>query len=175
MRIRLSDTNEQQVICTVHNSAFDEEERNSIVELTMNFLSKPSDYFTLSFVAEEKGVVVGHTIFSEIRFSEHDTKAFILAPLAVLPSNQNMGVGKSLVKHGLNYLASQGTELIFVYGDPAYYSQFGFHTEQSGLFVPPYKLQYPYGWQYLQVNNSSLPTAPIPLSCAPPLRKPELW
>ena len=175
MKIRLSDTNEQQVICTVHHSAFGEEERNSIVELTMNFLSQPSDYFTLSFVAEEKGSVVGHTIFSEIRFKEHDKKAFILAPLAVLSSNQNMGVGKSLVKHGLNYLASRGTELIFVYGDLAYYSQFGFHTEQSGLFVPPYKLQYPHGWQYLQFNNSSLPTAPIHLSCAPPLRKPELW
>jgi putative acetyltransferase len=129
----------------------------------------------MSFVAEEKGLVVGHTIFSEIKFSEHNMKAFILAPLAVLPSNQKMGVGKSLVKHGLNYLASQGTELIFVYGDPAYYSKFGFQAEQSGLFVPPYKLQYPHGWQYLQLNNSSLPTAPIHLSCAPPLRKPELW
>ena len=175
MKIRLSDTNDQQVICAVHHSAFDEEERDSIVELAMNFLSQPSDYFILSFVAEEKGFVVGHTIFSEIKFSEHNMKAFILAPLAVLPSNQNMGVGKSLVKHGLNYLASQGTELIFVYGDPAYYSRFGFRTEQSDLFVPPYKLQYPHGWQYLQFNNSSLPTAPIHLSCAPPLRKPELW
>ena len=175
MKIRLSDTNDQQVICTVHNSAFGEEERNSIVELAMNFLSQPSDYFTLSFVAEEKGLVVGHTIFSEIKFSEHNMKAFILAPLAVLPSNQKMGVGKSLVKHGLNYLASQGTELIFVYGDPAYYSKFGFQAEQSGLFVPPYKLQYPHGWQYLQFNNSSLPIDPIHLSCAPPLMKPELW
>jgi putative acetyltransferase len=175
MKIRLSDTNDQQVICAVHHSAFDEEERDSIVELAMNFLSQPSDYFTLSFVAEEKGLAVGHTIFSEINFSEHNMKAFILAPLAVLPSNQKMGVGKSLVKHGLNYLASQGTELIFVYGDPAYYSKFGFQAEQSGLFVPPYKLQYPHGWQYLQLNNSSLPTAPIHLSCAPPLRKPELW
>jgi len=141
----------------------------------MNLLSQPSDYFTLSFIAEEEGVVVGHTIFSEIKFKEHDMKAFILSPLAVLPSNQNMNVGKSLVKHGLNYLASQGTELIFVYGDPAYYSKFGFQTEQSGLFIPPYKLQYPHGWQYLQVNNSSLPIDPIHLSCAPPLLKPKLW
>ena len=66
MKIRLSNTNDHQVICTVHHSAFGEEERNSIVELTMNFLSQPSDYFTLSFVAEEKGGVVGHTICSEI-------------------------------------------------------------------------------------------------------------
>jgi putative acetyltransferase len=175
MKIRLSDANDQQAICTVHNSAFDEKERNSIVELTMNFITKPSYYFTLSFVAEVKGVVVGHIIFSEIKFPEHNTKAFILAPLAVLPSNQNMGVGRSLVKHGLNYLASEGAELIFVYGDPAYYSIFGFQAGQSGLFVPPYKLQYPHGWQYLQLNNSSLPTAPIHLSCASPLRKPELW
>ena len=102
MKIRLSDTNDQQVICAVHHSAFDEEERDSIVELAMNLLSQPSDYFTLSFVAEEKGLVVGHTIFSEIKFSEHNMKAFILAPLAVLPSNPKMGVGKSLVKYGLN-------------------------------------------------------------------------
>ena len=76
MKIRLSDTNDQQAICTVHHSAFGEEERNSIVELAMNFLSQPSDYFTLSFVADEKGIVVGHIIFSEIKFKEQYTKAF---------------------------------------------------------------------------------------------------
>jgi len=175
MKIRLSDTNDQQAICVVHHFAFGEEERDSIVELTKSFLLQHSDYSTLSFVAEEKGVAVGHGIFSEIKIKEQNTKAFILAPLAVIPSSQNTGVGKNLVRHGLDYLASQGAELVFVYGDPAYYAKLGFHTERSGLFVPPYKLQYPHGWQYLQLNNSSLPITPVHLTCAPPLRKPELW
>ncbi|MDJ0707275.1 MAG: N-acetyltransferase [Leptolyngbyaceae cyanobacterium MO_188.B28] len=175
MHIRLSNTNDLEAICAIHHSAFGEEERESIVELVINFLSQPSDYDTLSFVAEEDGIVIGHTIFSEIKFIEHNTKAFILAPLAVLPSHQNRGIGTSLVKHGLNYLSSQGTEFVFVYGDPKYYSRFGFHTENSKNFVPPYTLQYLHGWQYLQFNKSSFPATPIHLSCAPPLRKPELW
>jgi putative acetyltransferase len=175
MNIRLSDAHDHESICRVHHSAFSEDERDSVVELARAFLSEPSDYSVFSFVAEEDGVVVGHVLFSETRFTEHGAKASILAPLAVLPASQKKGVGKSLVKHGLAYLASQGAEVVLVYGDPAYYSRFGFLTEQSDLFVPPYGLEYPHGWQYLQLNSASLPAAPVHLSCAPPLRKPELW
>ena len=175
MKIRPSEQNDLQDICSIHNAAFGEEEKDSIVELTTNFLSHPSDYSVFSFVSEVKGIVVGHVIFSEIKFDQFKAKAFILAPLAVLPSHQQQNIGSSLVKHGLNYLSSQGTELIFVYGDPAYYAKFGFHRANSELFLPPYPLQYPHGWQYLTFNDSSLPTEPIHLSCAPPLQKPELW
>ncbi|MCG8342837.1 MAG: N-acetyltransferase, partial [Chlorobiales bacterium] len=48
------------------------------------------------------------------------------APMAVLPSYQNQGIGSLLVQHGLQHLQQLGSPFVIVLGHPEYYPRFGF-------------------------------------------------
>ena len=54
-----------------------------------------------------------------------------LAPLSVLPSHQNKGIGSKLVKYGNYQVKKMGFTQIFVLGDPKYYSRFGFEKARK--------------------------------------------
>ena len=48
----------------------------------------------LSLVAEEKGKIVGHILFSKIKIrGEKDHETLVLAPMTVLPKFQKQGIG----------------------------------------------------------------------------------
>ena len=50
----------------------------------------------------------------------------MLSPLAVSPEWQKQGVGSGLVRLGLEILAERGVPVVFLEGDPGYYSRLGF-------------------------------------------------
>ncbi|NRA39230.1 MAG: N-acetyltransferase [Planctomycetes bacterium] len=175
MTIQLSTVSDLPSICSIHRSAFGEEEQESIVQLVTEFLTEESAYDVLSFLYTEDGIVSAHVIFSHIKCAEHFERAYILAPLAVLQSCQKKGIAAEIVRHGLAHLESIGAELVCVYGSPQYYSRFGFQQEGAELSVPPYALRFPQGWQCLTLNGATLPSAAVNFTCAPPLAKPELW
>lgn len=50
----------------------------------------------------------------------------MLSPLAVAPELHKRGIGSALVRHGLETLAERGVPLVFLEGDPSYYSRLGF-------------------------------------------------
>ena len=82
----------------------------------------------LSLVAEAHGVVVGHVFFSPITV-ESDRPAppvAQLSPVAVLPEYQHQGVGTRLIRAGLSRCGAMGWSAVFLVGNPAYYSRFGF-------------------------------------------------
>lgn len=98
----------------------------------------------ISLVAIESGQVVGHIFFSPVSIESQDTGplAMGLAPMAVLPENQNRGVGSLLVREGMKECERIGCDLIVVVGHPEYYPRFGFvPANQKGLSceypVPP--------------------------------------
>jgi putative acetyltransferase len=62
-----------------------------------------------------------------------------------------------------------------VLGDPAHYGRFGFKEEIEHSFVPPYTLQYPFGWTGMMLNETSIPEQPIQFECVSALSKPDLW
>ena len=53
-------------------------------------------------------------------------KALGLAPVAVIPAWQRQGIGKALVREGIERCRSIGGSVIAVLSDPGYYTQFGF-------------------------------------------------
>ncbi len=79
-----------------------------------------------SLVAEEEGRILGHVMFSRVTIGETAMPALSLAPLAVLPAFQRLGIGSALVSAGLQQLRLGGQARVVVLGDPAYYPRFGF-------------------------------------------------
>ncbi|MGW0708241.1 GNAT family N-acetyltransferase [Streptomyces sp. NPDC002643] len=82
----------------------------------------------LSLVAEHDGHVVGHVMFTRglLDAPRRLVEVHVLSPLAVLPQLHKRGIGAALVRHGLGVLAERAVPLVFLEGDPGYYSRFGF-------------------------------------------------
>jgi putative acetyltransferase len=87
---------------------------------------RPAD--GLSLVAEHDGQVVGHVMFTRslLDAPRQLVEVQVLSPLAVLPGHQKRGIGAALVRRGLEVLAERAVPLVFLEGDPGYYSRFGF-------------------------------------------------
>jgi putative acetyltransferase len=83
----------------------------------------------ISLVAEARGMIVGHILFSPVTIEppRSNWNALGLAPVAVSTRWQRQGIGKELVKTGIARCRSLGTDLVFVLGHPQYYPKFGFH------------------------------------------------
>jgi putative acetyltransferase len=98
----------------------------------------------LSLVAERHGGVVGHVAFSRIVIEREGPTgcAVSLAPVAVLPQYQRGGIGSALIERGAVLLAERGESLIFVLGDPGYYSRFGFSVAEAAPFASDYSGPY---------------------------------
>jgi putative acetyltransferase len=82
----------------------------------------------LSLVAEHAGQIAGHIMFTRslLDAPRRLVDVQVLSPLAVLPGHQRRGIGSSLVRRGLEILAERAVPLVFLEGDPGYYSRFGF-------------------------------------------------
>ena len=93
----------------------------------------------LSLVAERDGQVVGHVMFTRslLDAPRRLVDVHVLSPLAVLPEFGKRGIGSALVRHGLGILAARAVPLVFLEGDPGYYSRFGFAPGSSLGFRKP--------------------------------------
>ena len=82
----------------------------------------------LSLVAEHDGQIVGHVMFTRslLDAPRRLVEVHVLSPLAVMPEHHKRGIGSALVRHGLKALAERAIPLVFLEGDPGYYSRFGF-------------------------------------------------
>lgn len=87
----------------------------------------------ISLVALIDARVAGHVLFSEVSIDPPcpGWKGLGLAPLAVLPPLQGKGVGTELVQSGIEACRREGWTSLFVLGDRAYYSRFGFVPARS--------------------------------------------
>src|SRR5262245_19920887 len=81
----------------------------------------------ISLVAVDNGNVVGHVAFSRVEIdSGVQLRGIGLAPLAVQPGNQNLGIGSQLVSAGLEICREMRFDYVVVLGHPNYYPRFGF-------------------------------------------------
>ncbi len=84
----------------------------------------------LSLVAVRDGEIAGHILFSPVAIEssgEITTGAALgLAPMAVLPELQRLGIGSRLVEAGLEQCRKAGHQGIVVLGHADYYPRFGF-------------------------------------------------
>jgi putative acetyltransferase len=132
--VRLEDKYDIPAIRGIHQAAFPTWSEAELVD----YLQAEGDG-VLSLVARRGGALVGHVLFSRLTAVESmGLKAVALGPLGVLESYRRKGVGAALVSEGIEILRSQGTDVVFVLGDPAYYGRFGFSAELARNFETPY-------------------------------------
>lgn len=106
-------------------------------------------------VTEEK--IVASAVFSDLAVitPAGSIKAVALAPVAVTPMYQHRGFGSSVIVHGLDLCAELGYEAVFVLGDPAYYSRFGFSSEIATAVSGPYSSAGT-AWMAMKLHASSV-------------------
>ena len=176
MHVRVATSLDREDIRSVHWSAFAEDEREIVSTLAVNLLAEESTPQTISLVAETEGIVVGHVAFSPVTIDNNENfQGYILAPLGVKPDYQKCRIGSDLIESGMQQLSGMGVGALFVYGDPGYYSRFGFSVDAAECYIPPYKLEYPFGWQGIALNGFSPGKSSINIACVPTLSDPALW
>lgn len=92
-------------------------------------LLRQSGDLALSLVAEEDGTVIGHVAFSPVRIGGASGKWFGLGPISVEPARQRSGIGKALIKSGLEILKAQDAAGVALIGDPDVYRSSGFASD----------------------------------------------
>ena len=90
----------------------------------------------LSFVAEVEGRIVGHVAYTRgwVDAPSQLVEVLILSPMSVHPDFQRQGVGRRLIGESI---ATLTTPLVFLEGDPAYYSKLGFVSACALGFLRP--------------------------------------
>ena len=176
IRIRRASDSDLNGIHRVIYAAFSIEESAVIAPMVTQLLADQNVPPVLSWVAERDQQILGYVAFSPVHFETVEIgSAYILAPLAVLPECQNQGVGSRLVKAGVLDLQDRAVDAWMVYGDPDYYGRFEVTDAVGAFFVPPYPLEYPFGWQAAMLRERPLPSKPIQFACVEALCSPELW
>lgn len=176
MNIRVARSEDGSAIQRLYLSAFPDGEGEVVSRVAIDLLEEKTTPTILSLVAETEGDIVGHVAFSPVTVDSIERfNNYILAPLAVKPDYQKRHIGSQLIEQGLQQLSLIGANIVFVYGDPEYYSRFGFSVEAACQFRPEYKMQYPLGWQAVRFNEVDLPSAPVIIKCVAPLSSPGLW
>ncbi|MEM7595090.1 MAG: N-acetyltransferase [Cyanobacteria bacterium P01_A01_bin.83] len=176
MHVRIATSRDCDDIREIHLCAFAKDEREIVSKLSINLLFEETTPPIISLVAETGGAVVGHVAFSPVVIDNNeDLQGYILAPLGVKPDYQNRGIGSKLVDSGIQRLLNVGVNILFVYGDPKYYSRFGFSADTAALYIPPYKLQYSHGWQAIILNEYQNIKSPLKIACVASLCHSELW
>lgn len=175
MEVREATLVDAKAIEDIYMQAFDEAEAKTVAELAVKLLKEKPTVKIISLVALQDNNIVAHIAFSPVLLESSEKHiGYILAPLAVLPKYQKNKIGSSLVKYGLNLITKPGSDLVFVYGDPQYYSRFGFETTLAKNYLPKFELQYPEGWHALVMNSELVPKSDN-IICVDSLNAPELW
>lgn len=93
-----------------------------------------------SLVAEERGEIVGHILFSWLptQMDGRAVAAVTLGPMAVRPDRQRQGIGSRLVLEGLAAARSAGAQAVIVLGHPGFYRRFGFSSELAARLASPF-------------------------------------
>ena len=102
--------------------------------LLMHALRESIDYIpALSFVAHDGDLLVGYICYTKAMIQSADGinhPALCMGPISVLPSHQKTGIGGKMIRHSLEAAKALGHTIVCLYGDPRYYSRFGFRCAE---------------------------------------------
>lgn len=94
----------------------------------------------VELVAATDIAVQGHIFYSPLAIERDGAplRAAALAPVAVLPTFQNQGIGGELIRAGTARCAELGLDAIVVLGHADYYPRFGFSPRMAESLQAPF-------------------------------------
>ena len=133
--LRPAEPEDFAAIRTVLLSAFETPGEANLVEAL-----RTEGCVILELVAENDEGVNGHILYSElpIEAANRTVRGAALAPLAVHPAHQRLGIGGALIHMSLPMLAHEGVEAVVVVGHPGYYPRFGFSASLAARLDTPF-------------------------------------
>lgn len=144
-------TIEAVTVAAFKNSAHSDHTEQFIVRELRN-----AGVLSVSLVAEDGGMVIGHVAVSPVTISTGTSGWYGLGPISVEPVKQGSGIGTQLMQAALGELRSIGAAGCVVLGEPGYYSRFGFVAD-PGLVLPGV----PPGYFQAMAFNGSLPAGTV--------------
>jgi putative acetyltransferase len=122
-------------IAVVNNLAFEGPDESRLVAAL-----RDSGAAAIELVATEEAVIVGHILFSvlDVTVGKRPVKTLALAPLAVRPDRQRVGIGSALIRAGLEQARPDGWEAVIVVGHRAYYPRLGFSPALARHLASPF-------------------------------------
>jgi len=160
MIVRLETTGDVVAIRAVAEAAFLQSAEAQLVD---DLRDAGDSVFSL--VAVEGETVIGHAMFSRLKAP---FPALALAPVAVRPECQRMGVGSRLIREGIARSEAAGWSGIFVLGDTVFYRRFGFDVGKASGFISPYAGPH---WMAVPLGRNELPTDTGSIQHAPAFAK----
>ena len=145
-----------ETISRLTEAAFRNEEHSSHTEQFIVNALRRAGRLTISLVAEEGEVIVGHVAISPVTLSSGATGWYGLGPISVWPGHHGQGIGSTLMRAALGELKRMGGAGCVLLGDPGYYGRFGFEV-RPGLVLPGVPPEY---FQALSFDGE-LPTGSV--------------
>lgn len=114
--------------------------------LLVSRIRKSNDFIPkLSLVAVNKdnNEILGHILLSKIMIRKDTNEAvnsLALAPVSVLPHQQNKGIGGLLITEALKEAKELGYSSVVVLGHPEYYPKFGFKKASLWGIKAPFEV-----------------------------------
>lgn len=139
MRIRPEETTDFEAVDALIRAAFSSAEHadGNEQDLVSALRNNSTAYLPeLSLVAEQKGKIVGHILFTKASVGGYPVLA--LAPLSVLPDYQRTGIGTALTKEGHRIARELGYGYSVVLGSETYYPRMGYVPADTLGIQPPF-------------------------------------
>jgi putative acetyltransferase len=161
--IRAENLEDASAIRSVVASAFPTDAEARLVDRL-----RETGFLSLSLVADEAGVVVGHVALSPVTIND-ELIGLGLAPLAVLPARQRQGFGSELMRSAIDSCKQSGIGCIVLLGSPAYYGRFGFVPASRWRLSDDY--QGGDHFQALELKPQAIPSTGGRVRYAPPFHE----
>ena len=163
-----------KLFTTVFAASEGQKEGQSIGNLVSRLIAKTEPADLIGFTAKDSELIVGCIFFSKFVVPDNQT-AFILSPVAISTTFQGKGIGQQLITYGLDHLKKLDVDLVFTYGDPAFYSKTGFREISEDIVKAPFVLSQPEGWLAQSLDGSAIKAMPGNTSCVEALSEQKYW
>lgn len=163
-----------ELFSQVFSASEGEVEGQVIGDFVTQLISETGSEDLFGYVVKSNDLLLGCVFFSRLIVPSEQT-AFILSPLAVSTSVQGAGIGQQLIRYGLEHLKLLETELVFTYGDPAYYVKTDFQPISEKTVKAPLPLSYPHGWLAQSLVGGAIHPMQGASRCVAALNDPNLW